>query len=418
MRGEKSIAVTRFRRNKLARAAAASSVCHLALFALLVGHAAQQVPAAASDETGSLWGDATAAAVSPTWVDLRSVAEILPPPEPTEPSTAPDDHALPQADEARAAANETAPARGTTPDRSRAAADSGDDRGRQAPTAFRRDRSTLRTRLADNGSAYQIEHERTAGQASSPQPIRQEPRVGVGDLSRTQRRRAGDSLAARDSLASDPDGAFAAQATVEGESAQQTGDGHDRARGDGPLDVDQGKRRFDVDEVGVAQDARTVRAASNESHPGRFELSSPSATGDGTAGRGPGQEPGAVSRPSPGSAAATSGAPRDAPKGELTMSAAEREYQRSLAEIERRVHARLRFPRRLALELEQGETVVRFVVRPDGHLDGAVRIMKSAGFDEFDAEAVSAVTRAAPFPPMSRALTFSMQIGFDNPMVR
>jgi protein TonB len=100
------------------------------------------------------------------------------------------------------------------------------------------------------------------------------------------------------------------------------------------------------------------------------------------------------------------------------MSAAEREYQRSLAEIQRRVHARLRFPRRLALELEQGEAVVRFVVRPDGRIDGAVRIVKSAGFDEFDAEAVSAVTRAAPFPPMSRALSFSMQIGFDNPMVR
>jgi TonB family protein len=100
------------------------------------------------------------------------------------------------------------------------------------------------------------------------------------------------------------------------------------------------------------------------------------------------------------------------------MSASEREYQRSLAEIQRRVVSRLRFPRRLALELEQGEVVVHFVVRPDGRIDGAVRIVKSAGFDEFDAEAVSAVTRAAPFPPMSRPLSASMQIGFDNPLVR
>jgi TonB family protein len=58
------------------------------------------------------------------------------------------------------------------------------------------------------------------------------------------------------------------------------------------------------------------------------------------------------------------------------------------------------------------------VVRPDGSLAGAVRVMKSAGFDEFDAEAVSAVTRAAPFPPMSRALSVSMPIAFDNPLVR
>jgi protein TonB len=100
------------------------------------------------------------------------------------------------------------------------------------------------------------------------------------------------------------------------------------------------------------------------------------------------------------------------------MSAAEREYQRNLAEVQRRVSSRLRFPKRLALELEQGETVVHFALRADGRIDGAVRIVKSAGFDEFDAEAVSAVTRAAPFPPMSRAMTISMPISFDNPLVR
>ena len=51
-------------------------------------------------------------------------------------------------------------------------------------------------------------------------------------------------------------------------------------------------------------------------------------------------------------------------------------------------------------------------------LGGAVRIIKSAGFDEFDAEAVSAVTRAAPFPATGRALSVSMPIAFDNPLVR
>ena len=44
--------------------------------------------------------------------------------------------------------------------------------------------------------------------------------------------------------------------------------------------------------------------------------------------------------------------------------------------------------------------------------------VRSAGFDEFDAEAVSAVTRAAPFPPMNRQFAISMPISFDNPLVR
>jgi protein TonB len=100
------------------------------------------------------------------------------------------------------------------------------------------------------------------------------------------------------------------------------------------------------------------------------------------------------------------------------MSAAEREYHRALGEIRRRVEKTLRFPKRLALELEQGEAVVYFVLRPDGRIDGRVRVVKSAGFDEFDAEAVGAVERAAPFPPMSRAFTISMPISFDNPLVR
>jgi TonB family protein len=82
------------------------------------------------------------------------------------------------------------------------------------------------------------------------------------------------------------------------------------------------------------------------------------------------------------------------------------------------VKAALKFPKKLGLMLEQGETVVHFVVRADGRLAGAVTVIKSAGFDEFDAAAVSAVNRAAPFPATGRALSVSMPIAFDNPLVR
>jgi TonB family protein len=395
-------------RNSLWRASALSLLGHVALVGVIVRQAQLQPP---PGEGEAPWADLSAAA-APTWVDLRSVTE-LPPPEPEAP-----DQALPTADQARSVTAESAPQRGTTEERTSPATDTGDGAGRPAALASRRDSSTLRSRLADNARVYQIERERTAASASSPQPVRQEPRVGTGDSSRTKRRRRADGITASESLPSDADGIFDAQPAAPGRS-QQSDTGADLARGDGPLDADQGRRRFEVAQVGVAQDAQSVRGASNEAHPGRFELSTPGAAGAGSDGRGPGADPGAVSRPSPGDAAAIRGARSDVPRGpDLAMSAAEREYQRALGEINRRIQKALRFPKRLALELEQGETVVYFVLRPDGRIDGSVRILKSAGFAEFDAEAVSAVNRAAPFPPMNRQFPISMTIGFDNPLVR
>ncbi|HMC94902.1 MAG TPA: TonB family protein, partial [Polyangia bacterium] len=81
------------------------------------------------------------------------------------------------------------------------------------------------------------------------------------------------------------------------------------------------------------------------------------------------------------------------------------------------------FPKALALRLEQGETFVQFVVGVDGRLGDGPRAVKSSGFEEFDAAAIRAVRRAAPFPPMpdpgaSRPLSVSLRVTFDNPVVR
>jgi len=399
-------------RNRLLEASALSLLGHVALFAIIVRQAQEPV-ALFSDENAALWADAAAAAASPTWVDLRSITELAPPEPPPPP-----EH-LPVADQARSVTAESAPQRGTTEERGAAAADTGAGAGRPSLLAFRRDRSTLRTRAADSARDYRISHERTSSQTSSPQPVRQEPRVGAGDSSRTRRRRPADSAAAGETLPADPDGVFDKQLTLHLGQSQQSDTGTESARSDGPLDAEQGRRRFDVTQHGVAQDAQSARAASNEQRPGRFELSAPAAAGGGNEGRGPSETPGAVSRNTTGEASAVRGARAEAPRGpDLAMSAAEREYRRALGEIQRRVEKSLRFPKRLALELEQGEAVVHFVLRPDGRIEGAVRVVKSAGFDEFDAEAVGAVQRAAPFPPMSRAFTISMPISFDNPLVR
>ena len=84
------------------------------------------------------------------------------------------------------------------------------------------------------------------------------------------------------------------------------------------------------------------------------------------------------------------------------------------------------WPRALALRLEQGETMVSFVVRPDGRLEGPVRVTKSAGFDEFDRAAIEAIRLVTPFPPIPRAagverppsMPIWMRVTFSNPVIR
>jgi TonB family protein len=348
-----------------------------------------------------------------TWVDL-----VPPPAETLPPATA-----LPAAsgDQTQLVADQAAPRVGTTVVPGTPAPDTGTgESGRWRPTeAERRDRSTLHTRLADGAHTYQGEHERTAARASSPQPIRQEPAVGVGDSSRTRRPQP-PAEAAPTELPPEEEGPRDPAVEVSDLEQQPTvSDGRDVTRGEGPLDTERGRRRFDVETPGIARDMRWARAASNDPHQGRLDLSSPAAAGSDGSGNGPAEDPGAVSRASAGRAPAVHGAEQDIPRGPvLALGTAEREYLRYLAEIGRKVNSALRFPKRLALLLEQGETVVHFVVRPDGRLEGTVRVVKSAGFDEFDAEAVRAVTRAAPFPAAGRPISVSMPIAFDNPVVR
>ncbi len=64
-----------------------------------------------------------------------------------------------------------------------------------------------------------------------------------------------------------------------------------------------------------------------------------------------------------------------------------------------------------------------FVVDVNGRLGDGPRVIKSSGFEEFDAAAVRAVRRAAPFPPMpdpgkAHPLSVSLRVTFDNPVVR
>jgi protein TonB len=194
----------------------------------------------------------------------------------------------------------------------------------------------------------------------------------------------------------------------------------------GPLDAEAGKRSFDNERAGAAADNQTLREASSELHPGRTDFSRPTAltnAGD-TPGAGPGTAPGAVSHPSAGTAPQALGARHPGAIGpEVSERTLDRRYDRYLLEIQQRVNRIREFPKALALRLEQGETIVRFVVGVDGRLGEGPYVVKSSGFDEFDGAALRAVRRAAPFPAMPDPMTarpqaFSLRVMFDNPVVR
>jgi TonB family protein len=126
-----------------------------------------------------------------------------------------------------------------------------------------------------------------------------------------------------------------------------------------------------------------------------------------------------VARPTNGTAASELGAPdRDATAAELNERARARRYERYELEIRQRVNRVLEFPKPLALRLEQGVTIVYFVVGTDGRVADGPRVVKSSGFEEFDSAAVRAVRRGAPFPPMPVMLPMSMSVIFDNPVIR
>jgi len=317
------------------------------------------------------------------------------------------------------------------------APDEGNHGGAPAEHAFRRDSSTLRSRLTDGAAAFQPAHTATARRAASPQAIRRERTVGIGDSLRTRTpTRAPDPAprpAATVALAADATGASPPASTAPAApdmdapaAATRVAQQPDPARGTGSLDAEQGARAFDVDARGRAADDQTLRASSSETRPGITDFTRPSASAPAPTpgGRGPGDAPGAVDRPSIGSSPSAPGAPNPRIAGpDVEQRSIDRRYDRYYLEIQRRVNRVLEFPKPLALRLEQGETIVYFVVGVDGRLGEGPRVVKSSGFEEFDSAAMRAVRQAAPFPPMTdprtaRPRPMSMSVTFDNPVIR
>ncbi len=90
----------------------------------------------------------------------------------------------------------------------------------------------------------------------------------------------------------------------------------------------------------------------------------------------------------------------------------------------RRIDAKLKFPRKLAVALEQGEVVLRFRLDAKGRVHGLV-VAKSSEFQEFDDEALRAFKAAGPFGAVPQALLAGRDrlsvvapYYFRNPLIR
>jgi TonB family protein len=100
-------------------------------------------------------------------------------------------------------------------------------------------------------------------------------------------------------------------------------------------------------------------------------------------------------------------------------------YRRWYTELAREIQRAMVFPRDRAVAMDQGISVYRIVVRRDGTLAGAPRLLRSSGFHDFDRAALAAIERTLPFSPMPDDLApgrasvrIDLPLDFSNPMVR
>jgi TonB family protein len=341
--------------------------------------------------------------------DLAELPPLEPPPRPP----------LPLGDVTTADTNPRIGVDHDAVERRAAASDSGIGAGRPQEIAWRRDASTLHERISDGARAYRPAREKLSARAASPEQLRQEPVVGTGDSSLTKAARTEAAKEVPVDLPSEEEESERATTPPPTELAAAEA-GTAASEGEGPLEAEQGRKSFDATRPGKASETEASRAASSELNPGLLDYSAPSASiAVGVQGRGPGDAPGVLPEQSSGKASALNGGqPIASPIPAVGEGSDERVYAREHQEIRQRVARALRFPRRLAIRLEQGEAIVVFQVERSGQITGEVKLVKSAGFEEFDQEAIQVVRRAAPYPALRKALLVRIRIPFENPVIR
>ena len=293
-----------------------------------------------------------------------------------------------------------------------------------APTdhAYRRDRTTLRARLADGAAEAQPARLRTSRRPASAQAIRREPVVGMGDAVRTRAppRTPGAPAPRPARLLARGGGRRGGddEAAPPAEPPRPAGDGVaaiGRRRGAGPLDAEAGPRSFDDERPGRAADDATSRAASDE--PIRGGSTSPPRPRPRRRRRAPGAArgaPGAVAGRRRGGARLWGPDRAAAPRG------AGENARRQLRPLQAGDPA----TRPQRARVSEGARAPARTGRDDRRVLGGHRRsargtsgVKSSGFEEFDSAALRAVRRAAPFPAMTNQVARPGVDGrsFDNP---
>lgn len=99
-------------------------------------------------------------------------------------------------------------------------------------------------------------------------------------------------------------------------------------------------------------------------------------------------------------------------------------YLRWFTNQRAKVQEGLVFPEARALAKDQGVSLFRVEVRRNGTLSGVPSLLRSSGYRDFDAAAVAAIERAAPFEPLPASLAPEQQVlslvipvAFENPMI-
>ncbi len=319
----------------------------------------------------------------------------------------------------------------------RAAAVGGGAPGGSDTWTGRRDDGNVRQQIWNDPTAYRLPRTRTADRRRSKESIVRAPSPGFGARRPTRRRartgatrgRAGAAKAAGTASASrhrtaQPrrDDANPLLSSAPARRTETARAGSTRITKSSPL-VDRGALATDATRKARAVDNVTSAAASSERNPMPMDLLHAQSGGTTTGMAGPRRGIGPAARGVRGSSGsgATTAAVRRGPARISVRARRQLPYFRSMY---RRVDRLIQFPRDLALSMAQGVVVARFTLLADGRIRH-LAITKTSGYDGFDRQVRSGLTRAAPFGkvPSSilrgrRHITVVAPFEFTNPLIR
>ena len=313
------------------------------------------------------------------------------------------------------------------------AAARGGGEGGETVWTGRDDGDDLREQMWNSPNRYQLARRATGRDRASPEALAREPERGFETQTerRPRRARAGQ----REQPADAATGTRAARSAPVAPVARGTAPSAEPAPQRVMGALEPGQRIALVHQGAEATDApeRSARlsddvdssAASNQTHPSAFDLTTPSAgeLGDGESVAGPDPDRGLSSLGSSvrdGSAAMRA----DAMRGSVPASTRARRTTPYFRHMYERVDRLVTYPKELALGLDQGEVVVRFALLPDGSVRELV-IEKSSGYAVLDSQVIHAIDAAGPYGPVPAdiigardSILVRAPYAFRNPWIR